>query len=38
MVYDSLTFDLLKEVKLSLNEWADEYSDVENLKDMSLLR
>ncbi|MGB4626551.1 MAG: hypothetical protein WBI36_01905, partial [Erysipelotrichaceae bacterium] len=30
MVYDSLTFDLLKEVKLSLNEWADEYSDVEN--------
>ncbi len=30
MIYDSLTFNLLKEVKLSLNEYAEEYSDVEN--------
>lgn len=30
MIYDSLTFNLLKEVKLSLNDWAEDYSDVEN--------
>ncbi len=30
MIYDAKNFNLLKELKLSLNEWAEEYSAVEN--------
>ncbi len=30
MIYDAKTYELLKEIKLSLAEWAEQYFDVEN--------